>query len=254
LDHPTGYYVGSTARRVSAPLQRRTLPALVRTLRENGRLLAALARRCETDRLAPPAASPTFREPADIAAYLGPEMVDLPQEQLRVVLLDRRGRLIDTPLIYQGGQTETAVRLADCFRDAIRANAAAIVLVHNHVSADPAPSADDVQLTRDAGQAGLLLGIAVLDHVILGREGVSSLRALGLYVQPPPEDIAARPAAVDLVATSGWGYDCGRCNATVRGLGARSLTCQRCMAPVTSRLLHAAREFRAAELSGPAAA
>jgi DNA repair protein RadC len=79
----------------------------VRTLRENGRLLAALARRCETDRLAPPAASPTFREPADIAAYLGPEMVDLPQEQLRVVLLDRRGRLIDSPLIYQGGQTET---------------------------------------------------------------------------------------------------------------------------------------------------
>jgi DNA repair protein RadC len=171
---------------MSGPPQRRTLPALVRTLRENGRLLAALARRCETDRLAPPAASPTFREPADIAAYLGPEMVDLPQEQLRVVLLDRRGRLIDTPLIYQGGQTETSARLADCFRDAVRANAAAIVLVHNHVSADPTPSADDVQLTHDAGQAGLLLGITVLDHVILGREGTSSLRALGLYVQPPP--------------------------------------------------------------------
>ena len=47
-------------------------------------------------------------------------MANLPQEQLRVVLLDRRGRLIDTPLIYQGGQTETAVRLADCFRDAVR--------------------------------------------------------------------------------------------------------------------------------------
>jgi len=92
--------------------------------------------------------------------------------------------LIDTPLIYQGGQTETAVRLADCFRDAVRANAAAIVLVHNHVSADPTPSADDVQLTQDAGQAGLLLGIAVLDHVILGREGTSSLRALGQYVPP----------------------------------------------------------------------
>ena len=113
-------YRGSTARRVSAPPQRRALPALVRTLRENGRLLAALARRCETDRLAPPVAGPTFREPADIAAYLGPEMADLPQEQLRVVLLDRRGRLIDTPLIYQGGQTETAVRLADCFREAVR--------------------------------------------------------------------------------------------------------------------------------------
>ena len=169
---------------MSGPPQRRTLPALVRTLRENGRLLAALARRCETDRLAPPAASPTFREPADIAAYLGPEMVDLPQEQLRVVLLDRRGRLIDAPLIYQGGQTETAVRLADCFRHAVRANAAAMVLVHNHPSGDTGPSDDDVQLTHDAGQAGLLLGITVLDHVILGREGTSSLRALGLYSPP----------------------------------------------------------------------
>ena len=220
---------------MSASPQRRTLPALVRTLRENGRLLAALARRCETDRLAPPSASPTFREPADIAAYLGPEMVDLPQEQLRVVLLDRRGRLIDTPLIYQGGQTETAVRLADCFRDAVRANAAAIVLVHNHVSADPTPSADDVQLTRDAGQAGLLLGIAVLDHLILGREGTSSLRALGLYVQPPPGGGGASAPSEALVdappppgrrprrwgdGVLGWGYDCGRCGARVRGLDA----------------------------------
>src|ERR1700682_6047874 len=108
---------------MSASPQRRTLPALVRTLRENGRLLPARARRCETDRLAPPSASPTFREPADIAAYLGPEMVDLPQEQLRVVLLNRRGQLIDAPLIYQGGKAETAVRLADCFRDAVRASA-----------------------------------------------------------------------------------------------------------------------------------
>ena len=255
---------------MSAPLQRRTLPALVRTLRENGRLLAALARRCETDRLAPPAASPTFREPADIAAYLGPEMVDLPQEQLRVVLLDRRGRLIDTPLIYQGGQTETAVRLSDCFRDAVRANAAAIVLVHNHVSADPAPSADDVQLTRDAGRAGLLLGIAVLDHVILGREGVSSLRALGLYVPPPrsaggsasapPEALVGAPSPRvrrprrwgDGVL--GWGYDCGRCGARVRGLDAGRVSCQRCLAPVACRAIDSARELEASEATKPAAA
>ena len=243
-------------------------PALVRTLRENGRLLAALARRCETDRLAPPAASPTFREPADIAAYLGPEMVDLPQEQLRVVLLDRRGRLIDTPLIYQGGQTETAVRLADCFRDAIRANAAAIVLVHNHVSADPAPSADDVQLTRDAGQAGLLLGIAVLDHVILGREGMSSLRALGLYAQPPPAGGASAPPEALLDAPAprvqrprrwgdgvfGWGYDCGRCGARVRGLEAGRVSCQRCLAAVTCRAIDTARELEASEATKPAAA
>jgi hypothetical protein len=251
---------------MSASPQRRTLPALVRTLRENGRLLAALARRCETDRLAPPAASPTFREPADIAAYLGPEMLDLPQEQLRVVLLDRRGRLIDTPLIYQGGQTETAVRLADCFRDAVRANAAAIVLVHNHVSADPTPSADDVQLTQDAGQAGLLLGIAVLDHVILGREGTSSLRALGQYVPPgggasaPPEALVdAPPSRVRRPrrwgdGVLGWGYDCGRCGARVRGLDDGRVSCQRCLAPVACRAIDAARELEASEATKPAAA
>jgi len=251
---------------MSGPPQRRTLPVLVRTLRENGRLLAALARRCETDRLAPPAASPTFREPADIAAYLGPEMVDLPQEQLRVVLLDRRGRLIDSPLIYQGGQTETAVRLADCFRDAVRANAAAMVLVHNHVSADPTPSADDVQLTQDAGQAGLLLGIAVLDHVILGREGTSSLRALGQYVPPgggasaPPEALVdAPPPRVRRPrrwgdGVFGWGYDCGRCGARVRGLDDGRVSCQRCLAPVTCRAIDTARQPEASESAKTAAA
>jgi len=253
---------------MSASPQRRTLPALVRTLRENGRLLAALARRCETDRLAPPAASPTFREPSDIAAYLGPEMLDLPQEQLRVVLLDRRGRLIDTPLIYQGGQTETAVRLADCFRDAVRANAAAMVLVHNHPSGDPGPSDDDVQLTHDAGQAGLLLGITVLDHVILGREGTSSLRALGLYIPPggggasaaPPEALVdAPPPRVRRPrrwgdGVFGWGYDCGRCGARVRGLDAGRVSCQRYLAPVTCRAIDTARELEVSESAKTAAA
>jgi len=256
---------------VRAPPQRRTLPALVRTLRENGRLLAALARRCETDRLAPPAASPTFREPADVAAYLGPEMVDLPQEQLRVVLLDRRGRLIDTPLIYQGGQTETAVRLADCFRDAVRANAAAMVLVHNHPSSDSTPSADDVQMTRDAGQAGLLLGILLLDHIILGREGMTSLRALGLYVPPPPPPSALGASASPEALVDppprrvrrprrwgdgvfGWGYDCARCGTRVRGLDAGRISCQRCLAPVTCRAIDTAREIKDWEPTEPAAA
>ena len=137
-----------------APPRQRHAAALVRTLRDNGRLLALLARRCEADRLVPPAHGPTFHQRADIAAYLGPEMADLPQEQLRVVLLDRCSRLIDAPLVYQGGQAETAVRFADCFREAVSRSAAAVVLVHNHPSGDPSASPEDVQLTHDAGQAG----------------------------------------------------------------------------------------------------
>lgn len=160
----------------------RDLAALVRALRDNGRLLATLARRSEADGLLPQSRGPTFHRPADIAAYLGPEMAHLPQEQLRVVLLDRRNRLIDDPLVYQGGQTETSVRLAECFRDAVRSAAAALVLVHCHPSGDPTPSPDDIQLTREAGEAGELLGIAVLDHLVIAADGFVSLREAALYV------------------------------------------------------------------------
>jgi DNA-directed RNA polymerase subunit RPC12/RpoP len=169
------------------------------------------------------------------------------------VLLDRRGRLIDAPLVYQGGQSETAIRLADCFRDAIRTSAAAIVLVHNHPSADPSASPDDVRLTCEAGQAGLLLGIDVLDHVILTRDGFVSLRAEHLYV-PPVTDAASALRTTDMVLAPGWGYDCARCGARVRGLGSRTITCQRCLAPVMSRMLQSARELPAPQLSRPAAA
>jgi proteasome lid subunit RPN8/RPN11 len=239
---------------VSAPSRQRHLAELVRTLRENGRLLAMLARWYEADRLTPPAHGGTFHQPADIAAYLGAEMADLPQEQLRVVLLDRRGRLIDTPLVYQGGQSETAVRLADCFREAVRRSAAAIVLVHNHPSGDPSPSSDDVRLTHDAGQAGLLLGISVLDQIILAHDGFVSLRAEGLY-SPPDDDSVSEPAApVEMAPALRWGYDCARCGARVRGLDGSRLTCQRCLAPVASRMIQTARELPVPELTGPAAA
>jgi hypothetical protein len=248
----------------AAPHHPRTLPALVRTLRENGRLLAVLARRCESDWLVPSSVSPTFREPADIAAYLGPEMRNLPQEQLRVVLLDRRGRLIDTPLIYQGGQTETAVRMADCFRDAVRANAAAMILVHNHPSGDPLPSADDVRLTYDAGYAGQLLGIDLLDHIIIAGDGVTSLRADGVYLPPLPGAAVDGPNDSVPIPVSGprrwgdgvlgWGYDCRHCGARVRGLDAGRISCQRCLAPVTCRAIDISRELEIPRTKKPAAA
>ena len=237
---------------MSARPRRRHAAALARTLRETGRLLARLARWCEADRLTSSGSGAAFRTPADVAAYLGPEMADLPQEQLRVVLLDGRGRLIDAPLVYQGGQSETAVRLADCFREAVRCSAAAMVLVHNHPSGDAEGSPDDLQVTRDAGRAGLLLGVPVLDHVILARDGFVSLRAEGLYV--PPESVAQPQAPPGMVPALAWGYDCARCGAGVRGLAAGSLTCQRCLAPVTSRVIHTAREHPLPKPSGSAAA
>jgi DNA repair protein RadC len=239
---------------VSAPPRQRHLAALVRMLRENGRLLAMLARWCEADRLTPPARGETFERPADIAAYLGPEMADLPQEQLRVVLLDRRGRLIDAPLVYQGGQSETAVRLTDCFREAVRHSAAAIVLVHSHPSGDPSPSPEDVQQTSEAGQAGLLLGINVLDHVIVAHDGFVSLRAEGLY-SPPASLVGSALPIAGVARAHAWGYDCARCGAHVRELDSSTFSCQRCLAPVTSRLIDPDRLGRPIrELPRPTAA
>jgi DNA repair protein RadC len=214
---------------LKAPQYQRHLSALVRALRENERLLALLARWCEAERPAPSTHPETFRNPADVAAYLAPEMANLPQEQLRVILLDRRGRLIHAPLVYQGGPTEMPVRLGDCFRGAVRHSATAMVLVHNHPSGDPSPSFDDVQVTREAGRAGLLLGITVADHVILARDGFVSLRADGLYT--PPEQSETQP----FFETPNWAYVCARCGARARGLGAKTLTCARCQAPVACR-------------------
>jgi hypothetical protein len=172
--------------------------------------------------------------------------------------------LIDTPLIYQGGQTETAVRLADCFRDAVRASAAAMVLVHNHPSGDPSPSADDVRLTYDAGYAGQLLGIDVLDHIIVAGDGVTSLRADGVYVPPLPDAISQEsinPLPKDTRGPRrwgdgvlGWGYDCRQCGARVRGLDASRISCQRCLAPVTCRGIDISRELEIPRTKKPAAA
>lgn len=165
--------------------------ALLHLVRENLRLLGELARRYEIDHLLPAANGPSVRTPADLAAYLGPELADLPQEQLRVVHLDLRNRVLGSSLVYQGGLNATVIRHADVYREAIRLGAAAIVLVHNHPSGDPTPSPEDVSFTTEAGKVGDLLGIELLDHLVIGRPHNASLRALGLY-QPGPAKTPSR--------------------------------------------------------------
>ena len=156
--------------------------ALVHLVRENLRLLAELVNRYEIERLEPAAERRPIRSPADIAAYLGPEMAELAQEQLRVVLLDTKNAVLDVGLVYQGGLNATVIRLADCYREAVRRGAAALVLVHNHPSGDATPSPEDVALTKDAARAGDLLGIDLLDHIVIGKQGSHvSLRERGLY-------------------------------------------------------------------------
>lgn len=122
---------------------------------------------------------------ADVARLLAPEMARLDQEHLRVVVLTTRHDVVAVHEVYKGSVSQSQVRPAEVFREAIRCNAPAIVVVHNHPSGDPTPSADDVQLTRQLVAAGRLLDVRLVDHVVIARHGWVSLRERGLGFDRP---------------------------------------------------------------------
>jgi DNA repair protein RadC len=119
---------------------------------------------------------PVIQSPADAAALLQYEMSALEQEELRVILLDTRNQVLDISRVYRGSLNSSQVRVGELFKTAIRRNAAAILVVHNHPSGDPTPSPDDVVLTRAVIEAGRLLDIEVLDHLVIGRGRWVSLK------------------------------------------------------------------------------
>ncbi|HZY44388.1 MAG TPA: DNA repair protein RadC [Anaerolineae bacterium] len=121
-----------------------------------------------------------IHSPQDAANLLMSEMSMLEQEHLRVMLLDTRNRVLSTPTIYKGNLNTSVVRVSEIFRDAIRQNAAAIIVAHNHPSGDPTPSPEDVAVTRNIISAGKLLDIEVLDHLVIGQQRYVSLKERGL--------------------------------------------------------------------------
>ncbi len=110
----------------------------------------------------------SFHSPEEVANFVQYEMAALDQEQLRVILLDTRNRFQKMITLYTGSLNSSTVRIGELFKEAIRMNAASIILIHNHPSGDPSPSPEDINLTRAAVQAGKLLDIEVLDHIIIG--------------------------------------------------------------------------------------
>ena len=106
--------------------------------------------------------------PEAAARALQPYFAHLDREEVKVALLSRKHRLLGVVDVYAGNVAGTSVRIGELFTEAIRRNAPAIVIGHNHPSGDPTPSADDLRTTRDALAAGRLLGIDVLDHVVFG--------------------------------------------------------------------------------------
>jgi DNA repair protein RadC len=120
-----------------------------------------------------------IRTPADLAERLLPAMGHLEREELRVVLLNTKNVVTAMETVYHGNLAGSSVRVGEVYRSAVRRQAAAAVVVHNHPSGDPSPSGEDLRITAELAQAGRLLDIDLLDHLVIGHGRWISLRALG---------------------------------------------------------------------------
>ncbi len=127
-----------------------------------------------------PEERPKINSPADAANLLMSEMSLLEQEHLRVILLDTRNNVLSMPTVYKGSLNAASIRVGEVFRAGIKENAAAIIVAHNHPSGDASPSPEDVNVTHNLIQAGELLGMPVLDHIIIGNQQFVSLKTRGL--------------------------------------------------------------------------
>jgi DNA repair protein RadC len=166
----------------------RSLPDLAQWLGDQGldghepgaerlHALFELARRYSEERLIPGA---TFRGAEDVFRHFRMRLRDSRQEQFFLLLLDSRRRFLGEVAVSQGTMERALVHPRDVFGAAVRERAGAVVIVHNHPSGDPTPSPEDINVTRRLREAGALIGIPLLDHVILGEGRWLSLAERGL--------------------------------------------------------------------------
>jgi DNA repair protein RadC len=126
-----------------------------------------------------PGERPMISSAAD-AARLVLDMRHLPQEHVRVILLDSMRRVVAIPTIYIGTVNASVLRVSEIYREAVTRNCPAMILAHNHPAGDANPSPEDVELTRTLIAAGQLLDIVLLDHLVIGHQDWSSLKDMGL--------------------------------------------------------------------------
>jgi len=126
------------------------------------------------------AREPLIDRPEIVADYLARSFGSARVERFGAITLDARNRLLRVHELHRGGRTHADVEPSEVFHNAILDNAHAVILWHTHPSGDPSPSEDDVALTRRLADAGRLLNVAVLDHVVVARSGFVSLRQRGL--------------------------------------------------------------------------
>ena len=149
-------------------------PRPIRARRASARRIAAafeLGRRAMADGLSPSSVANS----ADVAAWASKRLAGLDHEELWLLALDGRNRVRAIRCVAKGGLHGMGVRAADPIRLALRSAASGFVLVHNHPSGDPAPSAEDVEFTRRVAAAAAVVGTPLLDHVVVASEGFSSV-------------------------------------------------------------------------------
>ncbi len=116
-----------------------------------------------------------------LLAYVRIALANEAREQFRVLFLDKKNQLIADEVMNHGTVDQAPVYPREVMRRALELSACAVILVHNHPSGDPTPSGADIAMTKQVAEAGRPLGVSVHDHLIVGREGVASLRGLGLF-------------------------------------------------------------------------
>lgn len=119
-----------------------------------------------------------MNSPSKVAAYISSDLKGKPREQLVMLILDTKQRLMRQMRVSEGGLASILIQPRDLLREAVRANAAGIILVHNHPSGDPTPSSQDISATKSILEATRLIGIELQDHIIVAHEGYSSIRQL----------------------------------------------------------------------------
>ena len=119
---------------------------------------------------------PVVNSPGDAAALVQHEMSLLEQEYLRVIVLNTRNQVLEIVEVYHGSVNSSQVRIAEILKPAVERMAPAMIIVHNHPSGDPSPSSEDISLTRSLVEAGKLMDISILDHLIIGKGSFTSLK------------------------------------------------------------------------------
>lgn len=117
-----------------------------------------------------------IRRPKDLEVFLMPYFQHLPQEEFMVVLLDTKNKVISKQTIFRGSLNASIVHPREVFKYAVRHSAAAMLVAHNHPSGDPTPSREDIDVTRRLMEAGKIIGIEVLDHIVFGDAKTISMK------------------------------------------------------------------------------